>query len=588
RARSEVVLFGGEVGTFSFANDTWVFDGTDWHQRFPATSPSPRCCAPMVYDSARNRTVLFGGHIWISLPTNNPFNDTWEWDGTTWTQAQVSAPPPTGQETRMTYDESRQRVTMFHSSAYFLSQFSSQVYVYDGVSWQATGTPGGLLPRSFASYVYDPGRQTSVLFGGQPYGGTVAFDTWEWAGAGWSPIPVRPTACARTGELLLDPGSLRPIQVDLDPTTGGGMFAWDGVTWQQVGGALPPGRYQAATCVGPLYSYVHGGDTYQGVRNDTWGYDGNVWQLLSTNGLATYASGIAYDYGRSRLVMFGGKLNGTTLHQETWTFDGASWQQALPTNVPQPREAPLLAYDFLRGQVVMHGGRDANYQRLSDTWQWDGTNWTPVVSAANPTGERLAFDAQRARLVLLSPGPTPTSTEAWTLEATGWQSLPTIARSLPAWGEVGFNAVGFPYPYGMLLKHDFDLYSLSTSEAGSVDYGTACTASAPRLVTNGWPRLPTPDLRVEVLGGPASSLIALLGATQAASVPIQGCALLVDPSGAVVLMPTNQAGFASTPLPIPGAPTLLGLDLFFQAACLDPTAPAGFTTSRGRRLTLGT
>jgi Galactose oxidase, central domain len=74
--RQRVVLFGGSPNTTSAAvNDTWEYDGTTWTQRTPATSPPARNSHAMVYDSTHQVTVLFGGCC----------NDTWLWNGTTWT-----------------------------------------------------------------------------------------------------------------------------------------------------------------------------------------------------------------------------------------------------------------------------------------------------------------------------------------------------------------------------------------------------------------------------------------------------------------------------------------------------------------------
>ena len=79
-ARGMTVLFGGEAGANAHLNDTWTWDGKNWTQLNPTTSPAPRDYHAMVYDVARQRTVLFGGRSGRSfLP------DTWEWDGKNWT-----------------------------------------------------------------------------------------------------------------------------------------------------------------------------------------------------------------------------------------------------------------------------------------------------------------------------------------------------------------------------------------------------------------------------------------------------------------------------------------------------------------------
>src|SRR5436309_145576 len=81
-ARGRVVLFGG-----SGLGDTWEWDGTSWTQR-ASSGPPPRYKHAMAYDSARGRVVLFGGD-----GAAGPYlADTWEWDGTAWTQRSPSGP----------------------------------------------------------------------------------------------------------------------------------------------------------------------------------------------------------------------------------------------------------------------------------------------------------------------------------------------------------------------------------------------------------------------------------------------------------------------------------------------------------------
>ena len=71
-ARFRTVLFGG-AGNIGVLSDTWEWDGTTWTQKSLATSPPARSSHALAYDSARGRTVLFGGR-----PDSGLFSDTWE------------------------------------------------------------------------------------------------------------------------------------------------------------------------------------------------------------------------------------------------------------------------------------------------------------------------------------------------------------------------------------------------------------------------------------------------------------------------------------------------------------------------------
>src|SRR5262249_5957183 len=50
--------------------DTWEWDGIDWTQRAPASSPPARSGHVLAFDASRGRTVLFG---------SSSFGDTWEY-----------------------------------------------------------------------------------------------------------------------------------------------------------------------------------------------------------------------------------------------------------------------------------------------------------------------------------------------------------------------------------------------------------------------------------------------------------------------------------------------------------------------------
>jgi hypothetical protein len=70
-------------------NDTWIWRN-GWYKLSPATSPSPRNGTSLVYDPTTGTVVLFGG----ADANGNYLNDTWTWDGITWTQQFPPVSPP--------------------------------------------------------------------------------------------------------------------------------------------------------------------------------------------------------------------------------------------------------------------------------------------------------------------------------------------------------------------------------------------------------------------------------------------------------------------------------------------------------------
>jgi len=110
-ALQRVVLFGGSGNGTALFTDTWVWNGTTWTQQFPASAPSPRSGASMAYDAGLGAIVLFGGAgdgMW-----EDSLNDTWAWNGTTWTQIQPATVPPNRYSFGMDYDPVNKAVFMF-------------------------------------------------------------------------------------------------------------------------------------------------------------------------------------------------------------------------------------------------------------------------------------------------------------------------------------------------------------------------------------------------------------------------------------------------------------------------------------------
>ena len=103
--RDRMVLYAGE-GQSGYLQDTWEYDGSTWLVRQPARTPPMRARYAMALDAAVARTVVYGG-----LTTSTA---TWAWDGNTWTARPTSGgPPPARTRAAMVYDSQRDRVVLF-------------------------------------------------------------------------------------------------------------------------------------------------------------------------------------------------------------------------------------------------------------------------------------------------------------------------------------------------------------------------------------------------------------------------------------------------------------------------------------------
>ena len=76
-ATQEVLLLGLQEG----GDETWTWNGTTWTEVFPPHNPPERSSASMAYDAENGTIVLFGG-----FGGSGVLGDTWTWNGSDWSE----------------------------------------------------------------------------------------------------------------------------------------------------------------------------------------------------------------------------------------------------------------------------------------------------------------------------------------------------------------------------------------------------------------------------------------------------------------------------------------------------------------------
>src|SRR5262245_19511074 len=206
--RNVMVLFGGLAPSGQVLNDTWVYNGTTWTRPVVAV-PTRRWIQRMAFDRDRGKVVLFGG-----ASTAGVLGDTWEWDGTQWTQVAISGPAARYADA-LCYDTDRHLTLLFGGQTGF--DFGDgplgDTWEYDGTAWSERAIPGPSA-RTFVKMVYDTMRQRAVLFGG--FDGTnVLGDTWELVNDNPTPAAISlASAEAREGSVTItwQAGGTTPIE----------------------------------------------------------------------------------------------------------------------------------------------------------------------------------------------------------------------------------------------------------------------------------------------------------------------------------------------------------------------------------------
>ncbi len=202
-ARRRIVLFGGEAGPTRM-NDTYEYNPETkvWSSISVAHVPPVRARHSMVYDSLRKRIVMYGG---VSSSPNPTFlSDTWEYDGTDWTQIPTTADAGARESFGMAYDSVRQRTLLFGGTG---ASFLPLVFEYDGATWAPLTTFNMPSSRVAPMMAYDSGRNRIVLHGGGPYSAPLD-DTWELVGDTWQryvrTLTQEPPPGASFGQMVYD------------------------------------------------------------------------------------------------------------------------------------------------------------------------------------------------------------------------------------------------------------------------------------------------------------------------------------------------------------------------------------------------
>jgi uncharacterized protein (TIGR03437 family) len=280
---SQIVLFGGQAGA-SPQNDTWTWDGANWTLSHPTQPPSPRSNSALAYDSAHGQAVLFGGALLTSY-----LNDTWLWDGANWTQSQQTGPSERFSHA-MAYDSVHGQVVLFGGETVDGVSGNSvpqnDTWVWDGSSWTLEHPRFSPPARFGHALAFDSVHGNVVLFGGYS-GSSNLSDTWLWDGTNWNPTSPQNSPPARSYHAMAYDTAHAQVILFGGGTSNNallntGLFddtwVWDGSNWTQVSPQNNPparNRFNMAFDAGHAQAVLFGGrDANSNFLGDTWTWSG--------------------------------------------------------------------------------------------------------------------------------------------------------------------------------------------------------------------------------------------------------------------------------------------------------------------------
>lgn len=288
-------------------------------------------------------------------------------------------------------DSARNEVVVFggYDSSWNLS---SATWVWSKEKGWEEKFPNTAPPaRSNALICYDPDRKEIILYGGWSQNGQLN-DTWVWNGDDWQQKTQEnpPSVDYWNSAMVYDATRKRPVIISPNYYGGGNMYFWDGTSWTQESISMPSSNIYNFSAA---YDAKNGKIVLLTQNGETLLFDGASWVKSETattplgNSYYYYSNrnNLAYDPVQQKVLFFGGSGEGSYYYNsygnETWAWDGASWEELTPDRAPSPRQGHVVA-DIGTGVVLVGGWMEYSWEYdtenaplYASTEFWNGENW---------------------------------------------------------------------------------------------------------------------------------------------------------------------------------------------------------------------
>ncbi len=206
--------------------DLFAWNGTQWQASVPC--PTPSVSTSMVFDTSRQRAVMFGYDQQFAEPRQHA-----EFDGFQWHRIAIPPTAPLGLRSSGSEYDAVRNVTVVFGGLFASGVRSGETHTWDGATWQLAAVTGP-SPRVSPALAFDPIRGVVVLVGGFDANGP-RNDHWQWNGSTWSQIAANTPLAGGRNLLGFDPQRARLVSLDAQLQT----WEHDGVAWTLLAGSGP-------------------------------------------------------------------------------------------------------------------------------------------------------------------------------------------------------------------------------------------------------------------------------------------------------------------------------------------------------------
>ncbi|MBI5169785.1 MAG: T9SS type A sorting domain-containing protein [Candidatus Eisenbacteria bacterium] len=256
-AAQRLFVTGGADAVTTTLDDLWRWGESpraDWQPLVPAVTPGARRHAASVWDAARGRMLLMGG----DEPQGPVPADLWALSGVApfeWTQLPTIGPGPSERSGHaLVWDTTRDRLLLFggrDGSGLALADLW-ELPLAGALQWAPIATSGAVpAARDLAAAAYDAERDQLVLFGGRGAAGQALADAWVLPLGGameWSALnPTGAAPAARYGPAYAFDASRDRLVI----FGGGETAAWLADGWELTLSGAPAWRALASLGVTP-------------------------------------------------------------------------------------------------------------------------------------------------------------------------------------------------------------------------------------------------------------------------------------------------------------------------------------------------